>query len=176
MSTHAGCADGDPWRNGPAAVAAVSVPDDAGGRRGYDMATSPQPTRTSGWVTFASWMLLLAGLWQGFLGFLGVLSGEFYVVGQRWVAQLDVTTWGWIHMALGLLLFVTGIFVQLGRSWATWVGIVLAGVSAFAMFAWAPYFPVWAITVIAVDVLVIYGLAAHGGEVGTERASGIPGM
>jgi hypothetical protein len=140
------------------------------------MATSPTATRTSGWVTFASWMLLLAGIWQGFLGFLGVLSGDFYVKGPTWIAQLDVTTWGWIHMALGLLMFVTGIFVALGKTWATVVGIIAAGVSAIAVFAWAPWFPLWAAVILAVDVLVIYGLAAHGGEVDKAHHSGIAGM
>lgn len=142
----------------------------------FHMAQGPSVVRTSGWVSFAGWMLLLAGIWQGFLGLLGVVGDDFYVVGQNWIAKLDVTTWGWIHLALGVLLFVTGIFVQLGRPWATWVGIIAAGLSAIGLFVWAPYYPVWAVTVLVVDVLVIFGLAAHGGEVGNESPGGIPGL
>ncbi|MFC6239625.1 DUF7144 family membrane protein [Longivirga aurantiaca] len=132
------------------------------------MAEQPRPTAASGWVTFAGWMLLLAGLWQGFIGFLGVLSDEFFVVGQNYVLRLDVTTWGWIHMAIGLLLFVVGCFVFMGKSWANIVGIIAAGVSALSLFAWLPWYPLFAITVLVIDVLIIFGLAAHGGEVGTK--------
>lgn len=132
------------------------------------MAEQPRPTAASGWVTFAGWMLLLAGLWQGFIGFLGVLSDEFFVVGQNYVLRLDVTTWGWIHMAIGLLLFVVGCFVFMGKSWANVVGIIAAGVSALSLFAWLPWYPLFAITVLVIDVLIIFGLAAHGGEVGTK--------
>lgn len=132
------------------------------------MAEQPVPTPASGWVTFAGWMLLLAGLWQGFIGFLGVLSDEFFVVGQDYVLRLDVTTWGWIHMVIGLLLFVVGCFVFLGKSWANVVGILAAAVSALSLFAWLPWYPLFAISVIVVDVLIIFGLAAHGGEVGTK--------
>lgn len=137
---------------------------------------SPTVTRTSGWVSFASWMLMLAGLFQLFIGFLGVLSQDFYVKGQDWIARFDVTTWGWIHMALGILLFVTGIFVQLGRGWANWLGIIAAGISAIGMFAWTPYYPVWAAMIITIDVLTIYGLGAHGGEIGNESPGGIGGL
>jgi hypothetical protein len=140
------------------------------------MASSPTVTRTSGWVSFASWMLMLAGLFQLFIGFLGVLSQDFYVKGQNWIARFDVTTWGWIHMAIGVVLFITGVFVALGRRWATTVGIIVSGISAIGMFAWTPYYPVWAATIIAVDVLIIYGLAAHGGEIGNESPGGIGGL
>jgi len=132
------------------------------------MAEQPVPTPASGWVTFAGWMLLLAGLWQGFIGFLGVLSDEFFVVGQNYVLRLDVTTWGWIHMVIGVLLFVVGCFVFVGKSWANIVGILAAAVSALSLFAWLPWYPLFAISVIVVDVLIIFGLAAHDGEVGTK--------
>ena len=132
------------------------------------MAEQPVPTPASGGVTFAGWMLLLAGLWQGFIGFLGVLSDEFFVVGQNYVLRLDVTTWGWIHMVIGVLLFVVGCFVFVGKSWANIVGILAAAVSALSLFAWLPWYPLFAISVIVVDVLIIFGLAAHGGEVGTK--------
>ena len=132
------------------------------------MAGQPVPTPASGWVTFAGWMLLLAGLWQGFIGFLGVVSGDFFIQGQDYVLQLDVTTWGWIHMVVGVLLFVVGCFVFVGKSWATVVGIVAASVSALTLFAWLPWYPLFAISVLVIDLLIIFGLAAHGGEVGTK--------
>lgn len=132
------------------------------------MAVQPVPTPASGWVTFAGWMLLIAGIWQGFIGFLGVLSDNFFVVGEDYILRLDVTTWGWIHMAIGLLLFVVGCFVFAGKTWANVLGILAAAVSALTLFAWLPWYPLFAITILVVDILIIYGLAAHGGEVGTE--------
>jgi len=56
------------------------------------------------------------------------------------------------------------------------LGIIASGISAIGMFAWTPYYPVWAVTIIAVDVLIIYGLAAHGGEIGNESPGGIAGL
>jgi hypothetical protein len=52
-----------------------------------------------------------------------------------------------------------------GRTWGRVVGITLAMLSALTNFLFIPYYPFWALTVIALDVFVIWALAAHGREV-----------
>jgi hypothetical protein len=129
------------------------------------MTTNTQSSKTEVWaagaIFFAGVLLLLAGAAQAAIGLVALFNDTFYVVGQKWVFQFDITTWGWIHLGLGALLIVVGIFVLRGALWSSIVGIIIAGLSALANFIWLPYFPVWAILVIALDVLIIWALASH---------------
>lgn len=129
--------------------------------------TNTQPEQTSGWaigaITFAAFMMIMAGAFQGLLGFIAVLQDEFFVATPSYVFQFDATTWGWIHMLLGLVVFGAGIGVLAGQTWARAVGILLALLSAVANFVFMPYYPVWSLLIIALDVLVIWALVAHGG-------------
>jgi hypothetical protein len=78
--------------------------------------------------------------------------------------QFDVTTWGWIQLILGIVVALAGVGLLAGRTWARVVGITLAVLSAIANFMFIPHHPVWALLVIALDVFVIWALAAHGRE------------
>ena len=51
-----------------------------------------------------------------------------------------------------------------GRTWARAVAIVLAGLSVIANFLFIPYYPFWSIIAIAIEVFVIWAVAAHGRE------------
>ena len=106
-------------------------------------------------------LLLLGGAWQVLLGISAILKDPVYVIGVNYVWALDVTTWGWIHVLLGVLLVVVGIFVLKGAAWASWAGIAAAALSAVANFMFLPYQPIWAILVIALDVLIIWALATR---------------
>jgi hypothetical protein len=53
-----------------------------------------------------------------------------------------------------------GLFAR--RAWAGVAAIVLAGLSAIASFFFIPYYPVWSIVVIALDVWVIWSLTRPG--------------
>ena len=87
---------------------------------------------------------------------------EFYVATTRdCLLQFDATTWGWIQLLLGLLVLFAGFAVLAGQTWGRVVGITLAVLSALANFAFLPYYPFWAMTVIAVDIFVIWALAAY---------------
>jgi hypothetical protein len=75
--------------------------------------------------------------------------------------QFDVTTWGWIHLLVGLLVLFAGIAVMSGQTWARAIGIILAGLSALANFVFIPYYPFWSLLIIALDVFVIWALAVY---------------
>jgi hypothetical protein len=79
---------------------------------------------------------------------------------QDYVFKMDVTTWGWLHMLIGVLAVVIGVCLLLGQYWAMIAGICVAVVSAFANFAFLPYYPLWALIVIAIDILVIWALSS----------------
>lgn len=131
------------------------------------MSTTKQASETQGFaagaVFSAGVLLLLAGLWQAFLGLVALFkdTNTLIVVGEKWVFSFDVTAWGWIHLLIGATLFVVGIFVLRGALWAAIVGIGIAGLSALANFIWLPYYPIWAILIITLDVIIIWALAAH---------------
>jgi hypothetical protein len=124
---------------------------------------------TSGWavgfILFAAMMMIMAGAFQAFAGLVAIFENEFYVATRNYLFQFDATSWGWIHLLVGLVMVLAGFAVLSGRTWGRVVGITLAMLSALANFLFIPYYPFWALTVIALDVFVIWALAAHGREV-----------
>jgi uncharacterized membrane protein (DUF106 family) len=126
-------------------------------------------TRRSGWAVgweyFASVMLLIGGIFGIISGIVAIAKKEFYVVGEKWVFNFNVTTWGWIHLILGIVVLLAGIGILSGNVLARTVGVIVAAISAILNFMWLPYYPVWAITVIAIDVAVIWALTAHGRDI-----------
>jgi hypothetical protein len=73
--------------------------------------------------------------------------------------------WGWIHLVIGLAAVFAGFGLFSGRVWARTVGVLVAGLSIIANFAWLPYYPGWAVLIIAFDVFVIWALTAHGRDI-----------
>jgi hypothetical protein len=125
-----------------------------------------QPSAAAvGWAMFAAIMLMIAGMFQIIAGIAALIEDDFFVVTQKWVFELDVTTWGWIHLVLGILLLLVGAGILTGNLAARTVGVIIAGLSAIANFAFLPYYPVWAIVVIAIDIAIIWALTAHGRDV-----------
>jgi hypothetical protein len=118
-----------------------------------------------GFILFAAIMMIMAGIFQAFAGLVAIFENEFYVATRNYLFQFDATTWGWIHLILGVVVALAGWGVLAGQTWARVVGITLAVLSAVANFLFIPYYPFWSLTVIALDVFVIWALAAHGREV-----------
>jgi hypothetical protein len=106
----------------------------------------------------------MAGVFQALQGLVGIFENEFYVPTRNYLFQFDATTWGWTHLLVGLLVAFAGWGLLSGRTWARVAAITLAVLSAIANFAFIPYYPFWSLLVIALDVFVIWALAAHGGE------------
>ena len=122
--------------------------------------------RPSGWavgfVVFASVMMMLIGGFQAIAGLAAIFDDQFFVVGDNYVFELDVTTWGWLHLLLGITIFGAGAGALSGATWARVAGITLASLSAIANFFFIPYYPVWSIVIIALDVAVIWALSVYG--------------
>jgi hypothetical protein len=113
-------------------------------------------------MVFAAAMMIMLGIWQILVGIAAIAEDGFFVVAPNYTYEIDTTTWGWIHLVLGVVIAVTGLFLFTGALWARAVGITLAGLSAVANFFFLPYYPLWAIVIIAVDVFVIWALATAG--------------
>ena len=127
----------------------------AGHTRGT--ATSPDMMGV-GIITAAAVVLILAGVMHAMQGVVGLVTNEVFVVTRRWLFEFDVTTWGWVHVVIGLIGAGTGVALLYGASWARILGVVIAAVSVIANFLWLPYYPLWAVIIIAFDVFVIWAL------------------
>jgi hypothetical protein len=125
--------------------------------------------QTSGWavgfIMFAAIMMIMVGVFQALQGLVAIFENEFYVATRNYLFQFDATTWGWIHLVVGLIVAFAGWGLLSGQTWARIVGITLAALSATANFLFIPYYPVWSLLIIAVDVFVIWALTAHGREI-----------
>ncbi|MGD9985426.1 DUF7144 family membrane protein [Pseudonocardia sp.] len=115
-------------------------------------------------AVFAAILMMLGGALGVLTGIAAILRDEIYVRTPNYVFGFDVTTWGWVQLALAVLLGAAGIGVIRGRTWARVVGMVAAGINLIAHFAFLPYFPIWSIVIIVLDVLVIWALAVYRGE------------
>jgi hypothetical protein len=120
----------------------------------------------SGWATggivFGATVLIIIGTFHAIAGLVAVIDDEFYVVGRQYTFELDTTAWGWIHMLLGALVATCGWALLARRTWAGVMAIFLASLSAVANFFFIPYYPVWAIVLIALDVWVIWAITRPG--------------
>ncbi|HEY8307752.1 MAG TPA: hypothetical protein VIG79_13875 [Lapillicoccus sp.] len=123
--------------------------------------TSESREIVAGWgTTFAGVMMMIVGLVEFFQGLVAVINGnQFFVTTPNYVFQLNLTTWGWIHLVLGAVIAVAGLFIFTGNIVARSLGMLLAGLQALANFVWLPYSPLWSIVIIAIDVFIIWSLA-----------------
>jgi hypothetical protein len=128
---------------------------------GYD---EGQRTRWTGWIAFAGVMMVIAGSLNALYGLIAVVNDDWVVWGDRGSLFLDLSQWGWVHLIAGLLLLLSGIGVFSGNILARTVGVIVAGLSLVANFLFIPAYPLWAIAVVTIDVLIIWALTAHGGE------------
>jgi hypothetical protein len=123
---------------------------------------------TSGWaagfILFAALMMIMGGIFQALQGLAGIFENEFYVATRNYVFEGDATAWGWTHLIIGVIVGLAGLGLLSGQTWARVVGIFLAVLSAIANFLFIPYYPLWSLLIIALDVFVIWALAAHGRE------------
>lgn len=122
------------------------------------MARQPGFAALTGSV-FAATMLIVVGVFEIIDGITAIVHDNFFVTVRNYTFNLDTTAWGWIHLALGALLLLTGIALMSWRPWAAVAGIVLAGLSAINNFFFLPHYPFWSIVLIAVNVFVIWSLA-----------------
>ena len=118
-----------------------------------------------GLTYFAAFMLIMIGFFHALAGISGILKDDVYVKTTNYFVSLDTSGWGWVHLIVGIIVLLAGFGLFSGAVWARTVGVIIALVSAVANFVFIPVYPFWAITVIVIDVLVIWALTAHGRDV-----------
>lgn len=118
-----------------------------------------------GFAVFAAVMMIIGGTMQALQGLVALVNDTFYVVGEEYLFKFDVSSWGWIHLILGIVVAVAGFALLQGATWARVVAVIVASVSIIANFVWMPYYPLWSLTLIALNVAVIWAVTMHGRDV-----------
>jgi len=122
-----------------------------------------------GWIGFASFMLLLGGAFSFIAGFVALFKDEVVynaATNTAWV--LDYSQWGWIHMLAGALALLAAGSLMSGHMYGRIIAVLVALLSAVANMAFVPIYPFWSIMIIVIDVLVIWAVTVHGGELRDE--------
>jgi hypothetical protein len=115
-----------------------------------------------GWIIFASVIMIISGTLNAMHGLVAIFNDEWVVWTNQGDLYFDLTTWGWIHLGVGIAVVLAGFGLLTGNVLARAVAVAFAGLSILANFLYMPAYPVWALTIIAIDVFVIYALTAHG--------------
>ena len=121
-----------------------------------------------GLVTFAGVMLMIAGVLNTLYGIAAIDKANVFVHNARYVF-LDLQTWGWFVLALGVLQIFAALAIWRGASWARWFGVACASANAILQTLWLPSYPILALTILPLDIIAIYGLLAYGGRRRTVR-------
>jgi hypothetical protein len=123
-----------------------------------------------GLVTFAGVMIMIAAVLNTLYGIAAIDDANVFVADARYVIG-DLATWGWFLVALGVLQFFAALAIWRGTPWARWFGVACASVNAILQTLWIPAFPILAMTILALDITVIYGLLAYGSRRRAARAA-----
>jgi hypothetical protein len=121
----------------------------------------PQSRWTTGFALFAGVIMLALGVYHALAGVAAIVGDEIYVTAPDDVYAFDLTSWGWIHLVLGVLVAVAGGAVLSGRLWGRVVGIIVAALSMISNFVFIPYYPIWSLVMIPLCVAVIWALAVY---------------
>ena len=119
--------------------------------------------RGQGLVTFAGVMLMIVAVLNTLYGLAAIDKANFFVADARYVFG-DLSTWGWFLLALGVLQAFAAFAIWRGAAWGRWFGVACASVNAILQMLWIPAYPILAMTILALDIAVIYGLLAYGGR------------
>jgi hypothetical protein len=133
------------------------------------MRATEELTPKTGWIVFAATMMIIGGTLNAFYGVVALVNDNWVVWQNRTAVLLDLTTWGWILVGFGLVVALAGFGLLTGNMAARVVAVLCAGASMVVNFMFMPVFPLWTLTVIVVDALVIWAVVAHGGEAESAR-------
>ena len=125
--------------------------------------------RGYGLVLFAGVLLLVSGFWNLIYGIAGIAQSHVFVANAHYVFG-NLRTWGWITLIFAILLLIAGGGIMVGNQAARWFGVVVLGLNLIEQMFSIPSYPFWSLTIIALDVVALYGLCAYGSRENVEAA------
>jgi hypothetical protein len=119
--------------------------------------------RGAGWLMFAGIMVLIVAVLNIIYGIAAIDGSKFFIEDEKFILS-DLNTWGWIVLIIGVLQLFAAFSIWAGGEYGRWIGLITAGISAIGALLALPGYPFWSLAVFALDILIIYGLAAYGGR------------
>ena len=123
--------------------------------------------RGLGLVMFGSILLLIAGFFNMIYGIAAIANSHVFVANAHYVIG-DLRAWGWVTLILSVLQLVAAGGILAGNQLARWFGVAVIGLNAIDMMFFIPAYPFWALVIIAVDIVALYGLCAYGSRQNLE--------
>ncbi len=123
----------------------------------------------TGWIGFAAILMAMIGAITFFEGLIAIIRDNYYIVARQQVFLFDVSTWGWIMLFWGILLFLAGLALAAKSGWARWFTIFLVILNLLGQLSWLgnSQYPLWSLTVITLEIVVLYALTARWKDVYT---------
>ena len=122
-----------------------------------------------GLILFASVLLLILGCFNLIYGIAAIANSHVFTANAHYVFG-DLRTWGWITLIIGVLQLLAAGGVLAGNQLARWFAVAVLGLSAIDQMFFIPAYPFWSLTIIAMDVVALYGLCAYGSRRNIEAA------
>ena len=117
----------------------------------------------SGWRLFAAIVMAIVALLNVIWGIAAISESRFFVEDTRYIIS-SLNTWGWVALVIGVVQLAACASIIRGGEFGRWFGIATAGVNAITALLSIPAYPAWSLTVFAIDILIVYGLAVYGGR------------
>jgi len=120
----------------------------------------------AGWIGFAGIVMLILGFIDFFQGLIALLKDNYYGVTPSGFLVVDLTAWGWVMVVWGVVLVLAGLSLSAGQGWARWFTIVVVSLNFFAQlgFLGNSQYPLWALTAVALNAVVLYALTVRWDE------------
>ena len=123
--------------------------------------------RGYGLVLFAGVLLLVSGFWNLIYGIAAIANSHVFVANAHYVFG-NLRAWGWVTLIFAILLLIAGGGIMVGNQLARWFGVVVLGLNLIEQMFSIPSYPFWSLTIIALDVVALYGLCAYGSRENVE--------
>jgi hypothetical protein len=117
-----------------------------------------------GWVWYAALMLMIVGGFNIVQGIIALADNTFAVGVSGGLLIINLTTWAWVHIVVGMIMFLTGVGLWSGQTWARVLAVIVASLNAIVQLTIMPAYPFWAVLMVALNMVVIYAVVVHGRE------------
>lgn len=142
--------------------------------RDHPQRVTTEPTGWTGWILFGSLLMGIAGVFHMITGVIALFKETVFVTSNNDLVVLNYDQWGWAHLILGIILFLSAFSLASGRLWGRIFGVFVATLSIIANFVFIQAYPVWSLMIIFVDIVLIYSIIIHGSELREDRDQYIP--
>jgi hypothetical protein len=114
----------------------------------------------AGWIRLGAILILIISMLEFFEGLTAIIRGDYYHVTPDQIVVFDLSTWGWLTLIWSIVLAVIGFALLAAATWARWAAIVVLSLNFIVQlgFLGSAQFPLWALTVLALNVVVLYAL------------------